>query len=382
VLALRALGINPATYDAALRAVERQWRVIVRVLNNNDAVVDVLTGHAQQDTRLMSGSINYDADADVTRAAEMTLLDPGRELLFEDSVQDGALWPNRFLSIDYGVRVAGVWADVPVFYGRLSAYARDGDQVTLAATGREADHRDPAFFNTKIHIPKGTLIATAIRRILAAHGETHFAFGNAGGRRTHQPIDMVPTDEAWSVAKRLAADANRHLFFDGTGTARLRSFGGDDPVWTFDGNNITNAPSQSFDLEELRNVIRVRGKVPDKGDGKKQPPAYTALPHPADPLHPRNLGLSLIEFVDDDHVTSTPDARRLAERLLDQRMKEAVGADFNAFPVPHIEEGDPLALKMDGLHIAFAAKRWTLPLDGSEMSMGSTKFVRIKKAKP
>jgi len=37
---------------------------------------------------------------------------------------------------------------------------------------------------------------------------------------------------------------------------------------------------------------------------------------------------------------------------------------------------------MDGLHIAFAAKRWTLPLDGSEMSMGSTKFVRIKKAKP
>lgn len=379
MLALRALGIDPVTYDRALRSIERQWRVTVRVMDKNDAVVDVLTGHAQQGTRFMSGSVNFDATAAVSRSAEMTVMDPGRELLFEDSVQDGALWPNRFLSIEYGVRVSGVWADVPLFYGRLSAYARDGDTVTLAATGREADHLEPALFNTKLHIPKQTLISVAIKRILQAHGETHFAFTDAGSRRTKASVDLVPTDQAWVVAQSLANDANRHLFFDGTGTARLRSYAGEDPVWTFTDQNITQAPSQSFDLSELRNVIRVRGKVPDKGDGKKQPPSYTAMPAVSDPLHPRNLGLSLVEFIDDDHVTSSPDARKLGERVLDQRMKEAVGVDFNAIPVPHIEEWDPLAVKMDGLHVAFPAKKWTVPLDGSEMSMGTTRFVRLKR---
>lgn len=382
MLALRRLGINPDAYDAALRANERRWRITVRVLSNTGKVLDILTTSGSTLSRVMSGTVNFDADAAVTRTAEMTLLDPDHRLMFEDSVQDGALWPNRHIDITYGIMLADeTWADVPVFMGRLSSYARAGDEVTIAASGGEADHLAPALLWTKVHIPKRTLVATAIKRILSVHGETRFALGDGGGRRTVGRIDLTPQDEPWLVVKRLANMANRHLYYDGMGYVRLRTHPGDDPVWTFDADLVTDGPGISFDLSELRNVVRVKGKRPE-GPGNKIAPTFTAMPHIADPLHATKLGVRLVEFIQDDHVTSTAEARELATRVLNQHLKEAVTADFSVAPIPHLEELDPLRLNMNGVDLRFPAKRWSLPLDGSVMSMGTVKFVRLKKAKP
>src|SRR4030095_7109647 len=55
-------------------------------------------------------------------------------------------------------------------------------------------------------------------------------------------------------------------------------------------------------------------------------------------------------------------AQKIADRQLANRLKATVEASFDALPIPHLEEGDPCGVYVDGTHLEFVLKQFTIPL--------------------
>jgi hypothetical protein len=373
ILAAHELG----AFQAAL--VETHGVSVEASILNNDG------DHLRSITHMiLDGQINVDMGADVTRGATLSLLDPDRSLPFDsDSPSDGALYLDRMVRITYSVRVPSLndRVDVPVFTGPVSKVDRSDDVVNVECQGKEALAMNAAW--VPMVIGKKTLKTDAIRRIMAAAGESRFSFPELTARLPHA-VPIVREAIPWQVAKRIAHGMNRQLFYDGAGVLRLRAWPGT-AVYTFRtgiGANITSTPQISYSLENVSNLVWVVGGKPK---GAKKPVSYVARPSPTHPLSSARLGRNghprrLLLKIEDSSIRSVAEARRLAERRLKDALRAHVEVTFDSLPVPHLDPGDLIRVTTDEFSHTYRLATYSLPLGtGGAMSVGYHKVVSSKK---
>lgn len=359
-----------------------RMRARVRLLNlDGDELADLTP-------RLVDGQVNIDHTAETSRSATLTLDDPDHSLhLDSDAPAEGGIFLDRMVGIAYGVYVEtlGRWVEVGIFRGPVTGMSRDGDSIALSCLGKE--HLAKGMAWRPMTLRKGMDTVAAIKAILRERaGEQDFDFPAKGGR-LDDPVSLGRMTQPWSVAQQLAKSIDRHLYYDGSGTCRLRKIP-KDSVWTFtdgDGGTVLTPPQVSYDLSTASNLVWVKGKKPE---GKPRIAATAVAPR-SNPLSPHRLGRTirsggknvtipryLVTEVSNEKIRSRKDARQVASRELATLLREGLDVSFDALPVPHLDPLDPVKLKTGDVSLSFSLLKASLPLVHSGvMAVGTNKRV-------
>lgn len=368
-------GAQHAKFNATL-ADTHSIAVRVQVLNlAGDRLSDV-------SDRLLDGQVNVDADADITRTCSLSLLDPNRRLHFDsDSPSDGALYLDRMVRVVYAVKVPTVgWVSCPVFTGPVTKLDREDAVVTVEASGKEVFAMGACW--RPMTLKKGHNRIDAIRTILKERaGETRFSFPE-GSARLPKDFALGRETVPWLAARRLARGIDKQLFYDGRGVARLRNHP-EHVTFRFeagDGGMVLTEPQVAYTTDEVKNIVWVRGGTPK---GKKRAVSYWKAAPRSHPLSPVRLGRNgvpryLLEVIDDGHIRSVTEAKRVAESKLKQLLLEQVEVNFDALPNPQLDPMDLVRVKTDEFGMTFRLKQFSLPLGtGDAMSLGYVKRVSV-----
>ena len=365
-----------AAFEATLRtSYERRIQILIL-----DMAQNVLSTVSH---RLLDGQVVVDADADVTRSASLTLLDPTHTLNFDtDSPDDGALFLDRMVRINYCVHVPALarWVEVPVFTGPVTSLERDGAQVQIEAQGKESIARQ-AVWNPYTK-PKGAVVVDVIKDLMQRRaGENRFDLPTGTARLT-KPVTLPREAIVWDEAKKLAS--YRGLWYDGRGWLRMQDTSAS-PVFTFktgDGGLVLTRPKVSFSTDDVKNVVSVTGGIPKGSKTAVRAVAHAPTTHP---LNHGRLGRNgvpryMVEFVEDDTLTTTAQAQARADAILAPLLLETVQVQFDSMPVPHLEPHDVVSLRTDNFSANFRLRQFTIPLvTGSPMPVGYVRKLTPKR---
>lgn len=371
------LGLTPQdrlAFERALRSTHMR-RVEVELLNPAEQVVSTISHH------LLNGQVNVDLDSEVTRSASLEFLDPAHTLNFDTNSPDaGAIFMDRLIRVRYCVFVEELsrWVEVPVFVGPVTRLSRADDVVTVEAQGKEALTRSEIW--SPLTLKKGALIVNAIRTLMVTRGgETRTSFPEVLARLTKAKT-LPRNAQIWREALVLAASVTRQLFYNGDGVLVLRPWPGAVCYGfrTGDGGDVLTVPHVSYDVENAKNMIEVRGAP---AEGKKEAVRAVAKAPADHPLSPVRLGRNgtqryLVETVDAPHLKTNALALDHAERILNDRLREVVEVTFDSLPIPHLDPGDVVRVSTDAGAFTFRLRRFSIPLsaDGAPvMSVGYMK---------
>jgi hypothetical protein len=359
-----------ATYFATLET-PHAIDVLVEVYDADEALVATLDGN------VMSGQVDVDATAAITRSCTLTLMDPEMKATFDPI---GLVYADNFLGVTYRVWVPalGDWVDTEVFFGPLSRYSRNGHEVTLEAQGKEALMLPPVPPVAPGN-PADRLITSVIRAAAASYGEANFNLSDGGGRKTSRRFQFnhaaATQNGLWPQLVSLAASAGgRQLFYDGAGALTMRPRPKSTPVFTL--SSVTSEPSVIYDLTDVRNTVKVYGA--DK-HGRDTLKAKVELPA-AHPLSAKSLGRNgaprvLLEEVrtGSEHLTKA-DAATRAKRLLAQKSRGLLEVSCESLVVPHLDIDDYVRISTTTIDASFPLRKFTIPLTATDsMSVGFTR---------
>jgi hypothetical protein len=334
---------------------------------------------------VVSGSVNTDSTADVTRAADVAALDLDDDLGFEAaSPWAGAVFADKFVQIDYGVvdptTLVTHWT--PLFRGVVVSYERARPEVRLGAQGKESLMLAPVhpfFKRESLTVPRGTRVDDAVERIARACGERQFDLPYTTNRRTQRRVELGRTSEPWRAIRAIAKDAGMVVFYAGDGRLTMRPKQAT-AVVTFDSDFLTSWPRMTFDLgSDFRNTVLAVGEAAGKQDRR---PAKWAVAAKSDPLGPDRLSRNgaprwVAEYVKVD-ATAGPRVQRIADDEFDRRMKQAVSVDFSAVPVPGLEEWDPARAQAPGEDAyPFVLSSFGYDLGANAMTVGVERGVHV-----
>lgn len=389
---MQKLGLTNAerkAFHTTLRSSHTR-RIIVRVLDLDGSV------RADLSDRVLDGEVVVDGHATVTRSLSLSLLDPRHTLNFDtDSPDDGALYADRMLEVVYSVYVPDLsdHVNVRVFTGPVTKLDRKGDVVDVEAQGKEALAMGEMW--RPLVLKKGTPKTAAIRMILKQRaGETRFDLPDRSARLL-KTASYDRWTKPWKAAKAIARSMDLQLFYDGRGVAILRHLPRR-PVYTFNtgtGGEILSDVAISNTMEEVVNTVVVRGGKPK---GAKEAIQVTAVADRKHPLSPWRLGRTIkdddgtdviiprhhVERIEDGHIRSVKEARKRADRVLDDRLTSTVDVTLDVLPLPHLDPGDKVRVVTDDLSVAFRVWAFTIPLsaEGSPvMSLGYHKKTTINR---
>lgn len=380
-------GLSAATLKAYQAALAKHHEIDVQI------TIQDLSGNslANVSSLLLDGQVNVDADADITRTATITLLDPNRSLPFDStSPADGALYLDRMIHINYGVLVNGSWVRVPVFTGPVSKLDRSDATINVEAQGKETLAAGGVWAPIALHT--GIRKTSAIVSLMQSRaGETRFSIPDLASM-LGGPISLGRADPSWPTALRIAKSLNRQLFYDGEGYCRLRTFPAT-TTFTFTEQLVLSRPQISYSTDDLANTVIVHGGA-QKGPGTvgangAQPMAMaainaTAVAASSHPLSPTRLGRNgvprhLIKVVEDTSIINTAPAVALANSTLAASLLQAVDASFETLPIPHLEPLDACTLNSQAGVTKFALRKFSLPLvAGPNMTVGFLKNLAVK----
>lgn len=378
MLPLGLTSSERAAFEAALRtSYERRIEILILDMEQNTL--------ATVTHRLLDGQVVVDADAEVTRSASLTLLDPNHTLNFDtDSPDDGALFLDRMIRIHYCVQVPALnrWIEVPVFTGPVTSLSRDGAQLQIEAQGKESLARQ-AVWNPYTK-PKGAIVVDVVKDLMKRRaGENRFDLPTGTVRLT-KAVTLPRDAIVWDEAKKLSG--YRGLWYDGRGWLRMQD-SSSSPVFTFkagDGGLVLTRPQISFSTEDVKNVVEVTGAVPKGAKSAVRGVASAPSTHPLNHIRLGRSGVPryLVEFVQDDTVTTAAEARSRAEKILAPLLLETVQVQFDSMPVPHLEPHDVVSLRTDEFSTNFRLKQFTIPLtSGSPMPVGYYRKLTPKRRK-
>lgn len=325
--------------------------------------------------RLLDGQVNVDDTAEVTRNCTLSLSDPNHTMDFDsNSPSDGSLYLDRMVQVNVSVRKpGGTQYTIPIFTGPVMKLNRNNDVITLEAQGKELLAQGMVM--RPMTFRKGMNKVDVIRGVLTQQaGETKFDIPEV--------FSLMPKDYSigrgntpWGVVRGLAQSLGHQLFYDGRGVCRMRRITGTSQ-FTFkqgDGGSMTSDPQITFTSDELKNVVWVRGCVPK---GAKKAIEYTSsapATHPLSPVRLQRNGVPrfLVEVIENSSITTSADARQLAETRLAERLLQTVDVAFDAMPIYHLEPGDTARAETSDFATAFKLSKYSLPLTAGEtMSVG------------
>ncbi len=388
---LNLSALNRSRYEAALTS-SGPRRVTITIRDHDEKKVADLTPPA-----ILEGAVQVDATASVTRSLSLTCLDPNHKLQFDyASPAAGALYADNFVSIEYGVYINATdsWVDVPVFWGPLTDFQRQGAEVTIEAQGKETLGLDPHLVRNGYTIHRGVTVVNAIRNVMDRIGETRYNLETMNGR-LHKHRAVAPGEAPWTVIAGGGTDsagnnkppivskANGHamLYYNGIGRLTHKTHN-TNPAWVFSTEQLISQPGFHFDILNVRNHVEVKGGIPKKS--KKHFRGHATLPdvHPLSPYSLRRNGQHryMVEFFESDSLKSDAACRTQADSILASHSNEGVEASFDCLPIPHLEEGDRVVLNGPGYSVSFPLSTFTIPLTtDAPMSVGASKSVKPRR---
>lgn len=317
--------------------------------------------------QVTDGQINYDATTQVSRQAQVTVIDPDKRIAVD--TDDGQPRLNRMIRVHYNVWVGNPiwdWVKIPVFTGPITQTSRSSDgTVQIEASGKQSLATGPT--EQPRSFAKGLNRVNVIRVILSElAGETRFKLPKGWTARTAKRISMGRQSSAWSHATILARSMKAQLYYDGWGNVRLRKVPVR-PSFTFrdgDGGMVLSAPVVTDSSDDLVNRAEVTGAIPK---GKKKPlKGIAQLPpwHRYSPQMLRRGGRNkfYIEFVEDDSLRTQKEVDAAAERIIKRVQVAEAEVSFEALPMPLMEEGDIIVVDADGAHVTAPMSKMSLPL--------------------
>jgi hypothetical protein len=367
------LGLTSSQLDAFHLTLAAPHRVdtVVRVLDRSRTYLTDISG------QLFDGQVNIDGDADVTRTCTLSLRDPNRALMWDtNSPADGALFFDRMVQVLYVVTgplllKAGLASvTVPIFTGPVTKVSRTADVVNVEASGIEQTMIPPTVAYFGRTYAKGMKSTDLVRAILTdLGGETKFTVPDWPDRTTKDRVILF-NDNTWATAKDVVGSrATNHLFYDGRGICVLRKTP-TTPCFTFrtgQGGLITTHPQVNYDIDDVRNKVRLTGST-EKIVGIATAPKEH-------PMSTWSLGRNgkerviLDEFTDDSAKTKAA-AEKLAKTRLDDLLRQAVDVTFDALVVPHLEPEDLYTVQTPTLSLQARVRQMSIPLKGGTMSVG------------
>ena len=381
---------------ATMRTSHRM-RVGVTVLNKNEEPIRRLDAPA---SKVIDGDVTVEPFADITRSLSLSLVDEKHALGFDGtSPAAGALFADNFLAVSRDVYVASLerWVEVPVFWGPLTNFERDGHLVKIEAQGKEALALDPHFATGGYTLRKGRRVDNAIRDVMDRLGENRYNLP-VMAKRLPRARAVQPDDEPWDVVKfgwessrvvkrgkgkkrrreRVEVDFNGlvalqgayMIFYDGEGrlTARPRST---KPVITFaEGRDIVELPKPSWDVLTARNHVSVTGakvtigKKPNRRQVQRRGSATLPSAHPLSPESLKRNGKRryMTEHVTADNLKTDAACRAYAKRILDERSDDGLDLSFTVLPFPMLEELDRVRVQTREYALDVRPARYTIPL--------------------
>lgn len=366
------------------RAEEKQFNALLASHHTVDIRIQLLDlSHnyiADLSKRLLAGKVDIDATADVTRAADLDLLDPHRALhLDSDSPDDGALYMDRMLRIVYGI----ISPDgtqrfyVPIFTGPISAVERNGAVISVEAHGKEVLGLSLSW---RSHTFKaGMRIVRIIRGILTdLIGENRYQLPVGLDGTAKRDVSINIKKSAFEVAHRLAHGVGYQLFYDGRGVARMRKRTRRS-VYTFrsgKGGTILKLPNPGFDSSAVINAVQVLGAKPKNATQRIKVRITAPRNHPLSPWRLGRNGVPrfIPETIDDDSIKTTAEAVKRGKERLHRGLLEASNPSFDCIPNPRLEPLDTVRLMTHDYGTTFVLKQFTIPLIASDT--GSIGYVK------
>jgi len=337
--------------------------------------------------QLVDGQVNNSYWEPITSSASLTLLDPDYLTGFDtSSPSDGALYADRMIRIVYSVYsdLLPKWVDVPIFCGPVDKVTRDDAIVSVECKGKENITSEPAMAWTTKTYKKGTKVTSAIRSAMTLKGETKYDLPEFTWKLSKDRSITLETILWTFVSEKLAGSRkSRQLWYDGRGVLRLRSKP-TKPIFTFTEDHLLSVPKLDYNVADIRNTAYVKGANPA---GKT--PQYTAkryLPS-SDPSSPSALGRNgtkryLVELLEDDTLNTQSEVNSAANDLLDSVKTANIGFEFDSFPMPHLEAGDPFLLSTRDVSITLPLDDFSIPLTaGQPQSNGVLKKVSANAAR-
>lgn len=334
-----------------------------------------LTGSYKADytDRFMDGVVSVDADAAVTRALDLTLFDPFRQVALDPTTPSKTgIFIADMLKVWYVIESPDRMQKytVPVFTGPIDDVERDEVFIKIKALGKESLGLNNSWAARTYK--KGQRKTDVIKRILRDEiGETSVYIPSSTQKLTSD-TKLNREKSPWVVAKALVKTMGKRLVYDADGTAVAKKLGRTS-TYKFTERNLTAHPKISYDLSVVTNVVLVVGKKPKKGKKKVQ---YTAVAPKSHPLSPTNLGRPgagryLWTIVEDQNLTSVAACKALAKKLLAQGLLAGVDVQFSGIPNPRLHELDIVSIDVNGVKAQFPLRKFTIPLRaGADASYG------------
>lgn len=403
-----SLGLSAedqAAFEATLRRSHR-IRTTARIHDRDEKIIhtfsgSILSGAVQVDMSQTPSNLGFAEGATSSggpvRTLSLTVLLPRKDPAWRPDVPSmEAAFADNFISVEYGVFVDDLsdgpdWVDVPVFWGPITGIDEDGDQITINGAGKEVLALSPVLLWHPLTVRRGTRRTRAIRTVLEAMGERRFSLPNFSSKiRNTWSLDRHA--EAWVMASSIARYGNWQLFYDGRGRARLREYPRN-RIWTFtSGENgaVLSKPKISYDIGATRNVVEIVGSPPSGSTRQIRAESRPPVWHPLSPWSLRRNGIrrNMVHSETGARVNNHREAQQLGDRLLDQLITATVQVEFDSLVIPHLEEGDRVAVvvgetyasgpprELEGQHIEFSLLRFTIPLvAGESMAVGLNRRV-------
>lgn len=329
--------------------------------------------------RVLSGEVNFDVKRIPTRVLDVTLYDPSRSVQFAPSAPgEASMARSRMIQVidSRYVSELDAWVDCEVFTGPIQPQStRNGAELRIVAHGLEVQAMG-ALWKRRRFLKK-TKKTRIIKALLAEVGEDRLGGIPDMPRTTPKRIVVGHLDPVWPVCKKLAASMNRCLFYNGQGRPIMRRRNAR-AVFEFDARHLLTEVEVGSGADELApNTFEVIGKNP-KGP-KKAPRAVVKLP-PKHEHSPRSLArndehLHIVRSEEREHAKTKAECLQIAERWRKRAMKVTTSYQFEALPIPHLEEYDSVRVVTPTGKITVEMEQWVLPLssDAASMRVGSDK---------
>lgn len=341
----------------------------VLILNiNNNLISDA-------SSRLISGHVDVDANANVSRSGKVQLWDPFNDLGLG---LGGSSQFDRIIKINYWVQnmTGGQQWRTAVATCIVTQINRDGSIVNLEFKGKEvlADHGLHTPHTWPAGWPKGTVITNGMTIFT---GETMFwdySAGAAWNMLGASGWSIDSGDNLWAKFRELATSMGCRLFYNGEGILVIRPLQVA-PIFTMDQPWMTSEPSMDYDFDNLINMVRVEGAMLPTWDGGEAQLVYEALPDPNHPFSCWSLARNgypriIPKIISDSSINDFALAADIAWNELSIALLQTNNVTLTGKVMPWFEENDVLTIMHPKLYTNTFLTKWTIPLVGDgEMSM-------------
>lgn len=383
------LGLDSAGVERLKETLCMDHNVLIKVslLDLNHTYLVDATNMLYEGQVTMSTSGNG-----ATRSSSLTLWDPEDKLgLDDDSPNSPSLYYNRMMKVTYCVWRYGDTSsvDIPLFTGPISGVGKDANGMLLVTClGKEALLDGVVW--TPVKWKKGSLIRSALIKLMQDYGgESRFDFESTTAKFGSDK-SLAREQVIWPAAQAFASNMRKQLFFDGRGTARLRT-SPSTSAFTFrdgPGGSIITAPTWDKNKDAVKNRVWLVGAAPA---GSKTVPSYAASLPSDHPLNHNKLGRKvngktipriLLEKVDDSSVTKLSVATDNAKKKLDALEAQQQSFRMDVLTMPFLEENDLVTIEMQGQYkTTQRVQDATFPFIGPVCSWGSKKNLSLKRSK-